>query len=81
MPVPQLPPEVIEKVLSMVSDAGTLLRLPAVCKAFAQIVNSKNEVFWENWKEANASRHTGLNLHRALAQSVALQSGRSVNVK
>ncbi|KAJ3171331.1 hypothetical protein HDU87_008357 [Geranomyces variabilis] len=55
IPVPQLPFEILERILSLVSDPETLLSLPTVCKLFEQIVNNKNQAFWQEWKRANSS--------------------------
>ncbi|KAJ3171330.1 hypothetical protein HDU87_008356 [Geranomyces variabilis] len=55
VPIATLPLEVLERILTQVSDAETLLSLPTVCKLFAQIVNNDNQVFWQNWREANPS--------------------------
>ncbi|KAJ3018126.1 hypothetical protein HKX48_003149 [Thoreauomyces humboldtii] len=53
--IPTLPLEIFERILKQVSDADTLLSLPSVCKLFAQIVSNDNQVFWQNWREANPS--------------------------
>ncbi|KAJ3170334.1 hypothetical protein HDU88_008961 [Geranomyces variabilis] len=52
-PIPSVPLEIVERILTLVSDAETLLNLPMVCKLFAQIVKNDNQVFWQNWKEAH----------------------------
>ncbi|KAJ3170335.1 hypothetical protein HDU88_008962 [Geranomyces variabilis] len=46
-PVPQLPFEILERILSLVSDPKTLLSLPTVCKLFEPIVNNNNRAFWQ----------------------------------
>ncbi|KAI8586099.1 hypothetical protein BDZ88DRAFT_491423 [Geranomyces variabilis] len=53
--VPQLPFEILERILSFVSDPSTLLSLPTVCKLFEQIVNNNNQAFWQAWKRVNVS--------------------------